>query len=261
MLHRIAVRELPQTLFTKLDYSLRELRELRKLEAADAARYALSHAPTVATDAGPLPLDQQGGLLERGYKALDDDKLLADLEALLRRFDEMVFEPQLSVPDVLIWVLTDDKRRAYLRIPVAEIFYHDDEGCRGANFGVPMTHFMKLPNTGKGDENRAFDVPAQIQFRAWYGAAEEVYKWPSPTGKVIWMSEVYENQSKYTGGFSALKVGSRKAWSDRTGKIDQKKENAKLPEGFSWASEWRVAPEVNKIDEEASLSSVRMLAA
>jgi hypothetical protein len=101
---------------------------------------------------------------------LHDEGLPAQLNDLAARLRDMVFEAQLSIPDVVVWLLARDKRKAYVRIPAVDIFAAKDLG-QGAMFGKITTMLMGLPKAGPKGANTG-DVPAQIQFRAWFGPRE-----------------------------------------------------------------------------------------
>lgn len=55
------------------------------------------------------------------------------------RIDSLCYEPQLSIPDAILWIFTGDKRTAYLRVPVADIMFHEDRTRRSLNFGRVQT--------------------------------------------------------------------------------------------------------------------------
>ena len=37
---------------------------------------------------------------------------------------DLVYDPQMSVPDVIVWILTSGTRRAFIRIPAVDLIYH-----------------------------------------------------------------------------------------------------------------------------------------
>ena len=41
--------------------------------------------------------------------------------------------------------------------------------------------FLKLPTANKAKANQTGDIPAQIQFRAWFGDKEASKDWPQPS--------------------------------------------------------------------------------
>ena len=53
-------------------------------------------------------------------------------------------QPQNSVPDVVIWMLSDNKRVAVKRIPSHELLYSAVGKCRGKNCGKLQTIYLTV---------------------------------------------------------------------------------------------------------------------
>ena len=53
-------------------------------------------------------------------------------------------QPQNSVPDAIIWMLCDNKRVAYHRIPSHHLMYSTQPECRGRMCGRVQTFFLKV---------------------------------------------------------------------------------------------------------------------
>jgi hypothetical protein len=105
-----------------------------------------------------------------GRAQLHNETLKTQLEDLQARLKDMCFEAQLSIPDVIVWLLSGDKRRAFLRIPVVDIFSAEGLGC-GPQCGIATASLMGLPRAGP-KASKPGDVPAQITWRAWFGPRE-----------------------------------------------------------------------------------------
>lgn len=54
------------------------------------------------------------------------------------------FQPQNSIPDLIIWMLVDGRREAYVRIPSHEIMYSPGEDCIGKQCGKTSTYLLKV---------------------------------------------------------------------------------------------------------------------
>lgn len=80
---------------------------------------------------------------------------MAAIEDLQTRAEELCFEPQLSIPDVVFWVLTDGKRRAYCRVPADQLLYHANDSLCGPKFGAVQSVFLTLP---RADRLKTSDV-------------------------------------------------------------------------------------------------------
>ena len=61
--------------------------------------------------------------------------------ALLR---QMTVEPQNSMPDVIIWMLNDDRRVAYYRCPAHHVLWSSDVAYRGKYCGKPTNIVLKV---------------------------------------------------------------------------------------------------------------------
>lgn len=58
----------------------------------------------------------------------------------------MFQEPQHSIPDVFIWLISNGKRYAYQRIPAKDILYSIVDEERGKDCGKVQTLFLKVRN-------------------------------------------------------------------------------------------------------------------
>ena len=59
-------------------------------------------------------------------------------------FNNNVFQPQLGIPDVFIWMITGTKRVAYHRIPINELMYSRSKFKRGKHCGTTGSFFLKV---------------------------------------------------------------------------------------------------------------------
>lgn len=65
---------------------------------------------------------------------------------LVGHYGFCVFQPQNSLPDIVIWMLQGDKRVAYARVPAHEVlFSRGISSCCGKNCGKLQTIFLKVP--------------------------------------------------------------------------------------------------------------------
>ncbi|KFZ49742.1 Fer-1-like 6, partial [Podiceps cristatus] len=53
-------------------------------------------------------------------------------------------QPQNTVPDVFIWMLSSNKRVAYARVSAKTILYSPAKEQRGKDCGKIKTHFLKV---------------------------------------------------------------------------------------------------------------------
>ncbi|XP_069477691.1 fer-1-like protein 6 [Ambystoma mexicanum] len=88
-------------------------------------------------------------------------EVLNDIETI--RF--LVDEPQHTVPDVFIWMLSNNKRVAYARIPSKDILYSPVLEEKGKHCSKIKTHFLKLP----GKRAVGWNVQAKVDVYLWLG--------------------------------------------------------------------------------------------
>ncbi|XP_023694974.1 otoferlin-like isoform X2 [Paramormyrops kingsleyae] len=77
-------------------------------------------------------------------------------------------EPQHSVPDIFIWMMSNNKRIAYVRIPSKDILYSPVEEERGKDCGKVKTAFLRLPGK-KGFGSAGWTVQVKIEVYLWLG--------------------------------------------------------------------------------------------
>eukprot|EP00051_Salpingoeca_urceolata_P011456 m.141941 g.141941 ORF g.141941 m.141941 type:complete len:2152 (+) comp17129_c0_seq1:436-6891(+) len=253
---RTAYDYLPSEGYTRLDGSLGTLRMRERsdaLEASELLEMSLHEAR------------------EDGEQVLTEE-LCEELEYLCSRIDDIAYDPQISIPDVIIWLLCDSKRKAYFRVPVGSIMFHEDPLVRGECFGQTCVEYLKLPKAGPKKGRQTGDVPGQLQFRAWFGPSESVPIWndataesqgsldgvPSHSSEMVVLAETYQNHRHIPlkGWGEFLLPTDPPRWSDRTGKKKQYKDDAELPPGWQWKGDWYIDPEIMEADPEASVDTV-----
>ncbi|CAH8518402.1 unnamed protein product, partial [Dicrocoelium dendriticum] len=179
-------------------------------------------------------------------KTIDEAVIL--FNGLSETMKNLAKEPQESFPDVVIWMLSGGKRKAYYRIPPDKVIYSTNPVFIGAFCGIPqIVNFKKL--TAK-DESEEQCIRPAVQVRAifWLGLEKDQAAWNESlvesTTHVV--AETYENQASIVGKWVTKRPPlTRPAWSDSTGKIELKKENFYPPEGWQWDGDWFLDPEMS----------------
>ncbi|NXM94772.1 FR1L4 protein, partial [Sylvia borin] len=77
-------------------------------------------------------------------------------------------EPQSTLPDVLIWMLSNNRRVAYARIPAQNILYSVVEEEKGKDCAKIQTVFMKVPGLHTGE------IFAKLEIYLWLGVTKYV---------------------------------------------------------------------------------------
>lgn len=53
-------------------------------------------------------------------------------------------QPQHTIPDIFVWMLSNNKRVAYARIPAKDLLYSPIHEQMGKHCGTIKTHFLKV---------------------------------------------------------------------------------------------------------------------
>ncbi|XP_065097285.1 fer-1-like protein 4 isoform X2 [Paramisgurnus dabryanus] len=88
---------------------------------------------------------------------------IADLKNIAKRIRFLTQEPQSTLPDVFLWMLSGGKRVAYARIPVNSILFSLVEEERGKDCGKIATVYMKTPGGPVGE------IFAKLEVYMWLG--------------------------------------------------------------------------------------------
>ncbi|XP_065803788.1 otoferlin-like [Labrus bergylta] len=81
-------------------------------------------------------------------------------------------EPQHSVPDVFIWMISHGKRIAYARVPSKDILYSSVEEETGKDCGKVKTIFLRIPGK-KGFGPAGWTVQSKLEIYLWLGLTKQ----------------------------------------------------------------------------------------
>ncbi|CAF0934963.1 unnamed protein product [Rotaria sordida] len=176
-------------------------------------------------------------------------EIITTLEDMKENLEFLEADPQNSIPDVIIWLLSNGKRYAYYRLPASEIFYSTHVDRRGRLCGKVQTITLKWPGKESdiGKDKRNF-IPGEIRVKLWLGLAIHEHDWLSQQkgADLAIYAEAYENQTNVLGQWATSgPLMSRPAWSDVTGNISLPKANFQLPPGWRWDGDWYISPEIS----------------
>ncbi|XP_010163729.1 fer-1-like protein 6, partial [Antrostomus carolinensis] len=107
------------------------------------------------------------GIVEQQKKKMPLDEMMHETQSFIDKIRFLVDEPQNTVPDVFIWMLSSNKRVAYARVPAKNILYSPVKEQRGKDCGKIKTHFLKLP----GKRPLGWTVQAKVDIYLWLGPA------------------------------------------------------------------------------------------
>uniref|UniRef100_A0A8C8H6J5 C2 domain-containing protein n=1 Tax=Oncorhynchus tshawytscha TaxID=74940 RepID=A0A8C8H6J5_ONCTS len=90
------------------------------------------------------------------------------VQNFLHRLRFLADEPQHSIPDVFVWMMSNNKRIAYARIPSKDILYSIVDEETGKDCGKVKAVFLRLPGK-KGFGPAGWTVQAKMEIYLWLG--------------------------------------------------------------------------------------------
>ncbi|XP_078397631.1 otoferlin isoform X1 [Cetorhinus maximus] len=93
---------------------------------------------------------------------------LKQVHVFLHKIRFMTDEPQHSIPEIFIWMLSNNKRIAYARIQSKDILYSIVDEETGKDCGKVKTVFLKLPGK-RGFGTTGWTVQSKIEVYFWLG--------------------------------------------------------------------------------------------
>ncbi|KAK2840231.1 hypothetical protein Q5P01_013971 [Channa striata] len=95
--------------------------------------------------------------------------MLQDATKLTQRLRFLVEEPQHTIPDVFVWLLSNNKRVAYARVRARDLLYSSNQEARGVECGKIITLFLKPP----GKRVAGLSVQAKLDVYLWLGTCSD----------------------------------------------------------------------------------------
>ncbi|XP_029452108.1 otoferlin isoform X2 [Rhinatrema bivittatum] len=90
------------------------------------------------------------------------------VQNFLQKLRFLADEPQHSIPDIFIWMMSNNKRIAYARIPSKDILYSIVDEEMGKDCGKVKTVFLRLPGK-RGFGPAGWTVQAKMEIYLWLG--------------------------------------------------------------------------------------------
>ncbi|KAG8441622.1 hypothetical protein GDO86_010709 [Hymenochirus boettgeri] len=101
-------------------------------------------------------------------KKMTVNEMTREIQGFIDTIRFLVDEPQHTVPDVFIWLLSNSKRVAYARIPARDILFSPVFEEKGHHCGKIKTIFFKLP----GKRSPGWNVQAKVDMFMWLGSSK-----------------------------------------------------------------------------------------
>ncbi|NWH80590.1 FR1L4 protein, partial [Piaya cayana] len=109
---------------------------------------------------------KQGLRVRRRLTRANIKEKVKDTRRILTKLRFMAKEPQCTLPDVLVWMLSNNRRVAYARIPAQNILYSVVEEEKGKDCAKIQTVFMKVPGLHTGE------IFAKLEIYMWLGVTK-----------------------------------------------------------------------------------------
>ncbi|XP_053105858.1 otoferlin isoform X7 [Hemicordylus capensis] len=113
-------------------------------------------------------MGQQAKSLRSQVKKTTIREKLKQAQNFLQKLRFLADEPQHSIPDIFIWMMSNNKRIAYARIPSKDILYSIVDEEMGKDCAKVKTVFLKLPGK-KGFGPAGWTVQAKMEIYLWLG--------------------------------------------------------------------------------------------
>ncbi|KAJ7338117.1 hypothetical protein JRQ81_010703 [Phrynocephalus forsythii] len=107
------------------------------------------------------------GIIEQQKKKIPVEEMIRETQNFIEKIRFLVDEPQHTVPDVFIWMLSNNKRVSYARIPAKDVLYSPVHEQGGKHCGKIKTHFLKVSKRPSG-----WNVHGKVDTYLWLGSAK-----------------------------------------------------------------------------------------
>uniref|UniRef100_W5LBR1 Fer-1 like family member 6 n=1 Tax=Astyanax mexicanus TaxID=7994 RepID=W5LBR1_ASTMX len=114
-------------------------------------------------------IEVAGTITEPKRKVLTIKEMLQESRKLTQKIRFLVEEPQHTLPDIFVWMLSNNKRLAYARIPARNLLYSENVVEKGKDCGKISTLFLKPP----GKRGATWAVQAKVDVYLWLGKCTE----------------------------------------------------------------------------------------
>ncbi|XP_054702023.1 fer-1-like protein 4 isoform X3 [Grus americana] len=138
---------------------------------------------------------KQGLRVKRQLTRANVKEKVKETRRVLTKLRFMAKEPQCTLPDVLVWMLSNNRRVAYARIPAQNILYSVVEEEKGKDCAKIQTVFMKVPRLHTGE------IFAKLEMYMWLGVTKyaknclaelpEEFKYLSESGQEVAQLSAY----------------------------------------------------------------------
>ncbi|KAL9983681.1 hypothetical protein ACROYT_G005897 [Oculina patagonica] len=175
-------------------------------------------------------------------------EMLTEIESYAQRLEDLAIEPQVSMPDVIIWMISGDKRVAYYRMPSHLLLFSETEVACGKYCGKTIELQLKYPGKKGQDVKEHPELPAKLRVEMWLGLEKQQQYWtarPKTEGDFCVFAETYENEVKIISKWTHNKLSTRPHFSDASGDLELPQDKFLPPDGWKFDGGWQKKPELS----------------
>ncbi|XP_012582790.1 PREDICTED: LOW QUALITY PROTEIN: fer-1-like protein 5 [Condylura cristata] len=179
--------------------------------------------------------------LAQSAKEAKPRNMISTVEGWLYRLNAVLPEPQVNIPDVMIWLMAKEQRVAYAQVPAHSILFSPAGTLYSGRFcGKTQTLLLQYPE-GEGQKDV---LPAHLRVCMWLGnVVDSKGLQLLRKGEVVVYAETYENEAKYKDQWGQQGLHHCPNFSDAMGRKALPKEDFKEPHGWHWQGKWTVEPQ------------------
>uniref|UniRef100_A0A2I3S8B8 Fer-1 like family member 5 n=1 Tax=Pan troglodytes TaxID=9598 RepID=A0A2I3S8B8_PANTR len=179
-------------------------------------------------------------LAQKAKQAKPKD-MVATAEDWLYRLNAVLPEPQMGLPDVMIWLVAKEQRVAYAQVPAHSILFSPAGALHSGRLcGKIQTLFLQYPE-GEGQKDV---LPAHLRVCMWLGNVTDSKDLQLlRQGDTAVYAEMYENQAKYKDQWGQQGLYHCPNFSDVMGNKTLPMTDFQPPLGWHWQDSWTVEPQ------------------
>uniref|UniRef100_G1QPS9 Otoferlin n=1 Tax=Nomascus leucogenys TaxID=61853 RepID=G1QPS9_NOMLE len=117
-------------------------------------------------------MGQQARMLRAQVKRHTVRDKLRLCQNFLQKLRFLADEPQHSIPDIFIWMMSNNKRVAYARVPSKDLLFSIVEEETGKDCAKVKTLFLKLPGK-RGFGSAGWTVQAKVELYLWLSLSKQ----------------------------------------------------------------------------------------
>ncbi|XP_025209289.1 fer-1-like protein 5 [Theropithecus gelada] len=179
-------------------------------------------------------------LAQKAKQAMPRD-MVATAEDWLYRLNAVLPEPQMGLPDVMIWLVAKEQRVAYAQVPAHSVLFSRAGALHSGRLcGKIQTLPLQYPE-GEGQKDV---LPAHLRVCMWLGNVTDSKDLQLLCqGDMAVYAETYENQAKYKDQWGQQGLYRCPNFSDVMGNKTLPMMDFQPPLGWHWQDSWTVEPQ------------------